>query len=75
MVLDECVPYPSPYEYVKSSASLDHPLARRCWTPGKTGRAVFGIVRAHLSDLREESAKALLENGLPGICSGGLSGR
>jgi len=30
MVLDECVPYPSPYDYVKASIALTTRWARRC---------------------------------------------
>ena len=37
MVLDECIPYPSPYEYVKSSTQPDDPLGREV-SPGKARR-------------------------------------
>jgi queuine tRNA-ribosyltransferase len=75
MVLDECVPYPSPYEYVKSSVALTTRWARRCLdAKGETGRAVFGIVQGGVyRDLREESAKALLEMDFQGYALGGLS--
>ena len=75
MVLDECVPYPSPYEYMKRSISLTTRWARRCLeAKQETGPALFGIVQGGTyQDLREESAKALLEMNFQGYAIGGLS--
>jgi queuine tRNA-ribosyltransferase len=75
MVLDECVPYPSPYEYVKTSASLTTRWARRCLDVSQeTGPALFAIVQGGTyRDLREESARSLVEMGFHGYAIGGLS--
>jgi queuine tRNA-ribosyltransferase len=75
MVLDECVPYPSPYEYVKASTSLTTRWARRCLeTKQGKGPALFGIVQGGMyRDLREESARSLIEMGFQGYAIGGLS--
>jgi queuine tRNA-ribosyltransferase len=75
MVLDECVPYPSPYEYVKSSASLTTRWAERCLKAArKAGSALFAIVQGGAyRDLREESARSLVEMGFHGYAIGGLS--
>ena len=75
MVLDECVPYPSPYEYVKTSISLTTRWAKRCLEAKReAGPAVFGIVQGGIyRDLREESAMALLEMDFQGYAIGGLS--
>ena len=75
MVLDECVPYPSSYEYVKTSISLTARWARRCLeAKQETGPALFGIVQGGTyQDLREESAKTLLEMNFQGYAIGGLS--
>ena len=75
MVLDECVPYPSPYEYVKSSVSLTTRWAERCLEANREpGPALFAIVQGGIHrELREESARALLDMGFHGYAIGGLS--
>jgi queuine tRNA-ribosyltransferase len=75
MVLDECVPYPSPYDYVKTSISLTTRWAKRCLDARQeTGPALFAIVQGGTyRDLREESAEALLEMNFQGYAIGGLS--
>ena len=75
MVLDECVPYPSPYEYVKASISLTDRWAKRCLEARQeTGPALFAIVQGGTyRDLREESANALLQMDFQGYAIGGLS--
>ena len=75
MVLDECVPYPSPYDYVKTSSSLTTRWARRCLEASQeTGPALFAIVQGGTyRDLREESARNLVEMGFHGYAIGGLS--
>jgi queuine tRNA-ribosyltransferase len=75
MVLDECTPYPSPYEYVKASTSLTARWAKRCLeTRRDFGPALFGIVQGGMfRDLREESARALVKMGFQGYAIGGLS--
>jgi queuine tRNA-ribosyltransferase len=75
MVLDECVPYPSPHDYVKTSIALTTRWAKRCLEAKKeTGPALFAIVQGGTyRDLREESARALLEMNFQGYAIGGLS--
>ncbi len=75
MVLDECIPYPSPYEYVRASTSLTTRWARRCLeAERKPGSALFAIVQGGMyRDLREESARDLVEMGFDGYAIGGLS--
>ena len=75
MVLDECIPYPSSYEYAKTSTSLTTRWARRCLeAERKAGAALFAIVQGGMyRDLREESARDLVEMGFDGYAIGGLS--
>jgi len=75
MVLDECVPYPSPHEYVKPSTSLTTRWARRCLEARREGDpAFFAIVQGGMyRDLRKESAEALVEMDFQGYAIGGLS--
>ncbi|HUL30689.1 MAG TPA: tRNA guanosine(34) transglycosylase Tgt [Thermodesulfobacteriota bacterium] len=75
MVLDECVPYPSPYDYVKASSEQTGRWARRC-LHGRQERdpALFAIVQGGVyRDLREKSAQTLVEMGFQGYAIGGLS--
>ena len=75
MVLDECVPYPSPHPYVKTSTSLTTLWAKRSlYLRQEDGPAIFAIVQGGTyQDLREESAKALVDLGFQGYAIGGLS--
>ena len=75
MVLDECVPYPSSYDYVKASTSLTTRWAGRCLQMRQEkGPAFFGIVQGGMyRDLREESARSLVEMDFEGYAVGGLS--
>lgn len=75
MVLDECVPYPSPYEYVKESISLTTRWAKRCLqVRQESDPALFAIVQGGMyRDLREESAKDLVQMNFQGYAMGGLS--
>ena len=75
MVLDECIPYPSPYEYVKESTSLTNRWAKRSLEARcENDPALFAIVQGGMyRDLREESAQALVQIGFDGYAMGGLS--
>jgi queuine tRNA-ribosyltransferase len=75
MVLDECIPYPSPYEYVKASTSLTARWAKRCLQVRQDADpALFAIVQGGIyRDLRQESAQALIEMDFHGYAIGGLS--
>lgn len=76
MSFDECPPYPSSREYLAESlrTTLDWAsrgkIAHRC--PEK--QALFGIVQGGIhEDLREESARVLMEMEFPGYAIGGLA--
>jgi queuine tRNA-ribosyltransferase len=75
MVLDECVPHPSPYEYVKASSEQTGRWAKRCLeVKRERGPALFAIVQGGVyRDLREKSAQTLVEMGFEGYAIGGLS--
>ncbi len=75
MTFDECTPYPADYKYVLNSVSLTSLWARRCLECKKReDQSLFGIVQGGMyDDLREMSAKALVELGFDGYALGGLS--
>lgn len=75
MVLDECIPYPSSYEYVKASIGLTLRWAEKCFEGwGKNSSALFGIVQGGVyQELREECAKRLTQIDFQGFAIGGLS--
>ena len=76
MSFDECPPYPSTYDYMKNSVERTLRWAQR----GKDAhmraddQALFGIVQGgEFEDLREMSAKALVDMDFPGYSIGGTS--
>ena len=76
MAFDECCPYPSTYEYTKNSMERTTRWAKRCkeahTTTDKQG--LFGIIQGGFyKDLRQQSAKELIELDLPGYAIGGIS--
>jgi queuine tRNA-ribosyltransferase len=79
MVFDECLPYPC--EPDKAAVSLERTLrwARRCkhWYDNERPDSrplLFGIVQgATYTDLREKSARALVEMAFDGYAIGGVS--
>ena len=75
MAFDECCPYPSTYEYTKNSMERTTRWAKRCKAAHKTtNQALFGIIQGGFyEDLREKSAKDLIELDLPGYAIGGIS--
>lgn len=75
MVLDECIPYPSSYPYVKASTERTSQWARRCLQMKRdTDPALFAIVQGGAyRDLRERSAQTLVEMNFQGYAIGGLS--
>jgi queuine tRNA-ribosyltransferase len=75
MVLDECVPYPSSRDDVRRSIGLTTRWAKRCLqSRKKTEPALFGIVQGGVyRDLREESARSLVDLRFDGYAVGGLS--
>lgn len=76
MAFDECVPYPSTYEYAKKSVSLTTRWLKRCQNALTTTdkQSLFGIVQGGMfKDLRKQSAQEITEIDLPGYAIGGLS--
>ena len=73
MCLDECVPYPSSYEYTSGSVDLTTRWAGRCRTAKGGASLLFGIVQGGMyADLRLRSARDLLEARLRRIRPGRL---
>ena len=75
MSFDECCPYPSTYEYTKDSMERTTRWAARCKEAHKTeNQGLFGIIQGGFyEDLREKSAKDLIEMDFPGYAIGGIS--
>jgi len=75
MALDECTPYPADHDYVAGSVRLTSLWARRCLErPRNPSQALFGIVQGGVyRDLRERSARELVEMDFDGYAIGGLS--
>ena len=76
MSFDECVKYPETYEYTKNSMERTTRWARRCKEAHKNTdkQALFGIIQGGFyENLREKSAKDLIELDFPGYAIGGIS--
>lgn len=75
MAFDECVPYPSDYDYVRRSVELTTSWARRSLDrKRRSDQALFGIVQGGMyADLRETSARELVKMAFDGYALGGLS--
>ncbi|HSY76286.1 MAG TPA: tRNA guanosine(34) transglycosylase Tgt [Bacteroidia bacterium] len=81
MPLDECTPYPADYKYVKDSIALTHRWLKRSADHYRNRGEEDGIKQLHYgivqggvySDLRQESAKAIVDMDLDGNAIGGLS--
>jgi queuine tRNA-ribosyltransferase len=74
MVLDDCPPYPSSYEYAQESLERTTRWAAQCKQLQNQKQALFGIVQGSLfQDLRKRSAEELIDIGFDGYAAGGLS--
>jgi queuine tRNA-ribosyltransferase len=75
MLLDVCVKLPSAREAVEESVRLTTAWARRCANAGDSASTLlFAIVQGGLDpDLRERSARDVVELDFPGYAIGGLS--
>ncbi|HIC92498.1 MAG TPA: tRNA guanosine(34) transglycosylase Tgt [Syntrophaceae bacterium] len=73
--LDECTPYPATYEYTQRSLELTINWAKRSKaTKTNNHQALFGIIQGGMyRDLRERSAKEMVEVDPDGYAIGGLS--
>lgn len=77
MVLDECVPYNTSYEYTEKSIGLTTRWAlrsREVYPRGAGSGLLFAITQGgFFSDLRSESVRQLQEHDFDGFAIGGLS--
>lgn len=76
MIFDECTPYPVTYSLANDSMQLSLRWAERSKKAFVTrdGYALFGIVQGSVfKDLREISAKELIDIGFDGYAVGGLA--
>lgn len=76
MAFDECCPYPSTYKYTKNSMERTTRWAERCKEAHKNteNQALFGIIQGGFyEDLREQSAKDLIDMDFPGYAIGGIA--
>ncbi|MEO5714029.1 MAG: tRNA guanosine(34) transglycosylase Tgt, partial [Luteolibacter sp.] len=82
MLFDECPPYPCDEAYASKSLALTTRWAKRCkeWVAaneprsGEGRQSHFGIVQGSVyADLREQSARELVELGFDGYAIGGVS--
>ena len=79
MAFDECPPHPCTHEAASKSLDLTLRWARRCkdwWEtqPSESRPLVFGITQGSgYADLREKSARALVDIGFDGYAIGGVS--
>ncbi len=76
MSFDECPPYPATKKYVAESLKITLDWGKRGKEMHKNTKkqALFGIVQGGIyEDLREESAKKLMDMDFPGYSIGGLA--
>ena len=75
MTLDECAPAEADHGYILKSVKLTEQWARRCRMAKRDeGQSLFGIVQGGTyPDLREMSARGLVEMDFDGYALGGLS--
>lgn len=75
MSFDECIPYPSDYDYVKASTERTLRWAKRGLDAHKReDQALFGIVQGgDYPDLRKMCAEELVKMDFPGYSIGGTS--
>jgi len=77
MAFDECPPHPCTHEQASASLDLTLRWALRCkqwWAAQESRPLVFGITQGSgYADLRERSARSLVEIGFDGYAIGGVS--
>ena len=75
MCFDECCPYPSSYEYTKSSMERTTRWAKRCKEAHtRQDQGLFGIIQGGFyEDLRKQSVEDLIKLDFPGYAIGGIS--
>lgn len=74
MVLDECIPYPSPWDYVEESTDRTVRWAKRSLAARRgDGQLVFAILQGGtFRELRERCARELVDCPFDGFAVGGL---
>lgn len=74
MVLDDCTPYPSTFEYAMDSLFRTIKWAEKCKELQREGQALFGIIQGSLYEkLRKKCIEELIDIGFDGYAVGGLS--
>ena len=77
MQLDQCIGFGAGHDDARKAAELSARWARRCreaYPAGTAGNLLFGIVQGEaFPDLREMSARALMDIGFEGYAIGGLA--
>lgn len=76
MAFDECAPYPATYEEIKLAGERTTRWLERCIKAHDRAdvQALFGIVQGGVYlDLRQKSARELIQFDLPGYAIGGVS--
>lgn len=76
MALDECTPYPSPYQAAEASMEMSMRWAELCRSAfiSRTGYGLFGIVQGSIfKELRLRSVEVLKKIGFDGYAIGGLA--
>ena len=74
MSFDECIPYPSSYEYIKDSVERTLRWAKRGKNDKSSDQALFGIVQgSNIKELRKYCAEELVKMDFDGYAIGGAS--
>ncbi|MGI5921476.1 MAG: tRNA guanosine(34) transglycosylase Tgt [Syntrophomonadaceae bacterium] len=75
MCFDECPPYPCSYEEAQTAVARTTLWAKRCkQSHQRKDQALFGIIQGSVfPDLRQRSAREIIELDFPGYAIGGLS--
>ena len=83
MTLDECVPYPASQQQAQKACELSFDWAKKCKTEHQrfnsqsnlgTTQTLFGIIQGSTyPQLREKSARSIMDLDFPGYAIGGLS--
>ncbi|MGI5912407.1 MAG: tRNA guanosine(34) transglycosylase Tgt [Syntrophomonadaceae bacterium] len=75
MCFDECAPYPCTHEEAEQAVVRTSLWARRCWEAHRQkDQTLFGIVQGNVfPELRQRSAKELMQLDFPAYAIGGLS--
>lgn len=75
MAFDECIPYPSDYDYALKAVKRTTEWAKRCLKArARPDQYLFGINQGGMyRDLRKQSIEELIDLGFDGYATGGLS--